>query len=221
MNPLALAAGALVVAGGIACVTARRAAVVALGAALLLGTSQLLAEPLPGTLLLAERAVGAALAAELLWLGLRGRTVAGASALGWPPLALLGLAAFGAGVGAQRLVPAAGPSEALGTALALFTIAIAAVAGRSEGSHLGLCALVLVAATSVVRLALAGPASPFETLLVAGVAVSVAGTVALLVPRADPIPPADVSAVIPIATSAGGDGIAARSAAGRASRGRR
>jgi hypothetical protein len=178
-----LAAGALVVAGGIACVTGRRAAVVALGVAVMLAASALLTDPFPMQTLLAERAVGAILAAELLWLGLRGRMVAGASALGWLPLALLAAAAFAAGVAAARLVPGSGPVEALGAALALFTVGVIAVAGRSDGIHLGLSALVLVTATSVVRLALSGPASSLETLLVAGVGVAIAGAVALIVPQ--------------------------------------
>jgi hypothetical protein len=199
VNALLLAAGALVVAGGIACVTARRAWAVALGAVVLLGLAPLLAEPLPSTLLLVEAAIGAALAGELLWLGLRRQTLAGASALGWPPLALLAVAAFAAGVGAQRLVPGAGPSEALGTGLALFTVAIVAVAGRSDGVHLGLSALVVVAATGVIRLALSGPASSLETLLTAGVALAIAGAVALLVPRAEPLPPGALPGARPTA----------------------
>jgi hypothetical protein len=185
VSVILLAAGALVVAGGIACVTGRRAAVVALGVALMLAASAVLTEPFPGQTLLAERAVGAILAAELLWLGLRGRLVAGASALGWLPLALLASAAFAAGIAAGRLVPGSGPVEALGAALALFTVGVVAVAGRPDGIHLGLSALVLVAATSVVRLALSGPASSLETLLVAGVGVAMAGAVALIVPRPD------------------------------------
>jgi hypothetical protein len=183
VNLFLVAAGAVVVAGGIACVTARRAAVVAIGAAILLGATPLLALPLPGLPVLAERAVGALLAGELLWVGLRGRTVAGASALGWPPMALLAAAAFGAGVGAQQLVPATGPPEALGVALALFTVAIVAVAGRSDGIHLGLSALVLIAATSVVRVAMSGPSSALETLLVSAVGAAAAAAVALLAPR--------------------------------------
>ena len=183
MNLFLVAAGAVVVAGGIACVTARRAAVVAIGAAILLAAAPLLAQPLPDLPVLAERAVGALLAGELLWLGLRGRSIPRATALGWPPMALLAVAAFGAGVGAQRLVPDTGPPEALGVALALFTVAIVAVAGRSDGIHLGLSALVLITAASVVRLAMSGPPSALETLLVAGVGAAVAAAVALLVPR--------------------------------------
>ncbi len=178
-----LAAGALVVAGGIACVAGRRAAHVAGGAALLLAASPLLADPMPGAILIAERVVGAALAGELLWLALRGRVVAGSSSLGWSPLALIGIAAFAAGIGAQRIVPGAGPPEALGTALALFVVAAMAVAARPDGVHAGLAALVLVAATGAVRLALSGSTSALESLLVAGLGVAAAGTVALLVPR--------------------------------------
>ena len=195
MNPLLVAAGAMVVAGGIACVTGRRPAVVAIGGATLLAASPLLAQPMPASLLLVERAVGAALAAELLWLGLRGRTVAGASALGWPSVALLASAAFAAGVGAQQLVPGAGPGEALGAGLALFTIAIVAVAGRSDGIHLGLAALVLIAATSVVRVALSGPASALESLLVAGLGAAIAAAIAFLAPQAEH--PPDVPAPAP------------------------
>lgn len=183
MTPLALVVALCVVLAAIACVSARRPGLLAVSAAALLGGVALLGQPRPSDLVLLERVAGAALAGELLWLGLRGRTLAGASALRWPALALLAAAAFAAGVAAQRLVPGTGPPEALGTALALFTIALTAVAGRSDGVHLGVAGLVAIAGASVVRLALSGPTSPLETLLVAAVGVAVAGAVVLLVPQ--------------------------------------
>jgi hypothetical protein len=183
MNPLGVVVAACVVLAAIGCVSARRPGIVAIGAAVLLGGVALLGEPRPTDLVLLERAVGAALAGELLWLGLRGRVLRGASALGWPALALVAAAAFAAGVAAQRLVPGSGSPEALGTALALFVVAAAAVAGRPDGVHLGVAGLVAVAGTSVVRLALSGPTSALETLLVAAVGVAVAGAIVLLVPQ--------------------------------------
>lgn len=186
MNPILLAAGALVVAGGIGCVAGRRATHVAGGAALLLAASPLLADPMPSGILIAERLVGAALAGELLWLALRGRVVAGSSSLGWPPLALIAIAAFAAGFGVQRIVPGAGTAEALGTAAALFSVAAVAIAGRPDGVHTGFAALVLVAASETLRLGLSGRTSALESLLVAGLSIAVAGVVALLVPRTVP-----------------------------------
>jgi hypothetical protein len=188
VNPVLIAAGALMVAGGIASVTARRPSLVAIGVAAMLGGSPLLVQPLPGSLLLTEQAIGALLAGELLWLGLRGRTVAGASALGWPSMALLAIAAFAAGYGAQRLAPGAGPAEALGTAVALAAIAIIALAGRPDGTQMGLSALVLVNAAAVMRLALSGPPSALGTLLAVALAAAVAAAVALLAPRPQPAP---------------------------------
>jgi hypothetical protein len=174
---------ACIVLAAIGCVSARRPGLVAIGAAILLGGVALLGEPRPSDLVLLERAVGAALAGELLWLGLRGRTLRGASALGWPALALVAAAAFAAGLAAQRLVPGSGSPEALGTALALFVVAGTAVAGRPDGVHLGVAGLVAIAGSSVVRLALSGPTSALETLLVAAVGVAVAGAIVLLVPQ--------------------------------------
>jgi hypothetical protein len=182
------AAGAIVLAGAVACLTARRAEVVAIGVAILLGPSALLTDPLPAPLFLAERAVGAALAAELVWLGLRGRPVADASALGWVPIGLLALAAGAAGTGAQGLIPGPGLHAALGVALALFIVAIVAIAGRSDGVHLGLSALLVVTATSALRLALSGPVSALETLLVAGLGVAIAGAVGLMVTHTEESP---------------------------------
>jgi len=175
-------------------VTARRPVLVAVGAAVMLAGSAFLTDPLPSVLGLAERVVGAALAGELLWLGLRGRAVAGASALSWPPMTFLAAAAFAAGAGSQQLVPGAGPAEALAAALALLTVAVVAVAGRSDGTHLALSALVLLAATGLLRVVLSGPASSLEIVLVAGIGAAIAGVVVLLTPQAISDPANDSTA---------------------------
>jgi len=200
VSPIVLAAAVVAVAAAIACVSARSAAVVAIAAAVLLGVTPLLADPGPAGLVLLERAVGAALAGEFLWLGLRGRRVGGASALGWLPLAFLAAAAFAAGVGVQRSLAVEatsgvdtagaviGSAEAFGAAFALAAVALTAVARRSDGVQLGISALVLIAAASVARIALAGAPTALETLLVAGLGLAIAAAVTLLVPQIERTP---------------------------------
>jgi hypothetical protein len=186
VNLLLLATAGLVVAGGIACVTARRASLVAAGVVAVLAASPLLQEPLPAPAVMLERAVAALLAAELLWLALRGRPVAGASPVGWPGLALLAVAAFAAGAGAHPLVEGVGPPEAFGTAGALFAVAVSGAAGRSDGPHLVLAALLLVVAASVFRGALSGPGPSLEVTIVALAGIALAWTASRLTGPGEP-----------------------------------
>jgi hypothetical protein len=202
VNALLLAAGALVVAGGIAVVTARRPAAVAVGTFVLLGASPLLIDPLPPIALLLARIVGAGLAAELVWLAVRGRTLGGASPLAWPGVSFVAAAAFVAGLGIGAAwtagltgddmadVSALASPEALAAALALFAVVAVSAVGRPDGLHLAFDALVLIVAASVFRLALDGPASSLETLLVAGAGIAVAGAAALLAGERRPAPAA-------------------------------
>jgi hypothetical protein len=178
MSAILLAASAMVVAGGIACVAGRRPAVIALGAGLMLTAIALATDPPPPTLTLAARAVAAALTAELLWIGLRSRPqVGGASALAWPAIGFLGAAAFAVGYGAGEGSSAGGPPVALGAALALLTLTVVALVGRFDGVQRSLVALPLVAAAELIRVAFVGPPSSLEGLLVAGLGMLLAGVV--------------------------------------------
>ena len=181
MNVLLVAASAMVVAGGIACVAGRRPAVIALGAGLMLVAVALVADPPPALLPLAARAVAAALTAELLWIGLRSRPpVGGASALAWPAIGFLGAAAFTVGYESAQGMPAGGPPVALGAALALLTLTVVALVGRFDGIQRSLMALPLVAAAELIRTAFVGPPSSLEGLVVAGLGIILAGVVASL-----------------------------------------
>jgi len=203
-----LAASAIVIAGAVACIAGRGAIVVALGAAAMLAATGLVADPLPAPLLIVERVIGAALAAQLLLVGLRGRPpVAAASALPWPAVALLAAAAFAVGAGVLGAFPSDGAADvasadsagvpaALGGALALVVVAITGAARRSDGVQRALLALPLVAAAGLFEAALFGEPSALDALIGAGLGVAVAGLVAVL---ASPIvePPSGAVQVAP------------------------
>jgi hypothetical protein len=197
---LPAAAAALVIAGAIAVVSARGPVLVTVGGAVMLAATPLLSDPLPSALVIAERVVGALLAAELLWLGLRGRPTGGRSALPWFATVLLGLAGFAIGAAVSEAAVGAGSPEALGTAIALLTVAVIAAAGRNDGARSALVGLVLVAATGAIRTAIAGPTSPLESLLMAALGVAVAAAVALLVV----MPPTAIAAPMAVRVTVGG-----------------
>lgn len=212
MSLALLAASAIVVAGAVACIAGRRAAVVAIGTGAMLAAVGLVADQLPAPLLIAERIIGAALAAELLLVGLRGRpATAAASALPWPAIALLAAAAFAVGAGVLGAVSAdsagsVGPSgegsattgvpAALGAALALVVVAICGVARRSDGVQRAIIALPLAASAGLFEAAFFGEPSALDALIGAAIGVAIAGVVAVL---AFPVagPPAGTVHVVP------------------------
>ena len=183
MSAVAVLAGALAVAAAIALLSSRLPAVVAAAAGVLLVGIQLLPAPLPGPPALAGAAVGAALASEILWLRLRGRTLTGTLSLGWPALAVLAGAGFVVGDAVHQAAPGAGSAEALGAGVALAIVAGVAAVGRPDGVALGLSALVFTAAAAAICLGLSGPATPLWTVIVTTVGIALAGAVALLAGR--------------------------------------
>jgi hypothetical protein len=203
-----LAASAIVVAGAVACIAGRRAAVVAIGTATMLAGAAFVADPLPAPLLIVERLVGAALAAELLLVGLRGRPpTAAASSLPWPAIALLAAAAFAVGVGVLSALPTGssdvagsapgGVPEALGAALALVVVTICGVARRSDGVQRAVLALPLAAAAGMFEAAFFGEPSALDALIGASIGVAIAGVVAVLATPAPDGPPAGAVRVVP------------------------
>jgi hypothetical protein len=180
---MAVAAGALAVGAAIAVISSRLPAVVAVASALVLVGVQLLAQPPPDVSSLAGAAVGAALAAEILWLGLRGRRLTGTSSLGWPAIAFLAAAGSAVGFEIQRVAPGTGSREALATGVSLAIVAAVAAAGRPDGVALGLSALVFTAAARAMHLAFSGPATPLLTVILATLGIALAACVALLAGR--------------------------------------
>lgn len=182
MNPALLALAGAVAVAAVVAVSARdgRLTIIGLVAALALGP--LVAEPLPDPLALAARIVAATLAGVLLRVALRGAPVTRGSRLGWPAEIAGAAAAFAAGVASHSFVGGdAGPGAAAGAGFALLALAIGPLADARDVLRLGTGLLLLVGGADLVRVALGGPPSALEELVVAIAVAVVGGCVALLV----------------------------------------
>jgi hypothetical protein len=183
MNPALLASAAVVVAGGVACVSARDTRVALAGLAITLLVAPLIADPLPEPTVIATRTVSAALAAYLPWIVVRDSAPAARlSGLGWPVEALLAAAAFVIGFGTAGLGAApVGPAEAQGAGFALVALSVAPIAFGHDVFRLGSGAVLLVGGALLVRVGLAGTPSALEQLVTGVLFVSLGGAVAFLV----------------------------------------
>lgn len=198
MNLLLAAAAVVVVAGGVIAVSSRESRQAILGLTLAAVAAPLVAVPLPDTLPLAARLVGAILGGFLLWVAVRGQPATRGSRLGWPVEALLAAAAAVAGFGAIGIVapgPAAdvfvgaeraviAPREALAAGFATGALAIGPIFAGRDVLRLGTGLVLAVLAAQLVRVGLAGSPSGLEQIVTAGLTVVVAGTSATLAANA-------------------------------------
>jgi hypothetical protein len=188
MNPILAGVALAVIAGAIVVVSARDARVVVLATAVVLLLSAVLADPMPVPASVAARALGAILAAYLLWIAARDRRSEAlppapteGSRIGWPAEVLVGAAAAIAGFSAHGLgAPALGPALAGAAGFALAAVAVAPVLTGRDVFRVGLGLLILIDAASLVRVALGGTPEPLEQLLTAGLLVALAGAIAAL-----------------------------------------
>lgn len=188
MNPILAGVALAVVAGAVVVVSARDARVVALAMALVLLLSAVIADPVAAPVGLAARAIGALLAAYLLWIAARERPEDGlptapteGSRVGWPAEILLAAAAAVVGFAAQGLgAPAIGPVEASVAGFTLAALAVAPVLTGRDVIRVGVGLLLLLTAALLIRAALGGTPAPLEQLVAAGLVIAVAGTVAAL-----------------------------------------
>jgi hypothetical protein len=210
---------ALAVAGAIGAVSAREARIALLGLVVALVAAPFVADPLPDVRVLAVRVVGAVLAAELLWPAVRGGVLTNAgSPIGWPAVAVGGLAAaavgwsIAAGLAASppgielppEVVPpgpfdltvarAAAPAAA---GLAIVALAAAPVLIPRDPVRLGIGLLLLIDGVTLLQVGLAGSAEPLEQLAIVAALVAVAAGVAALalIPAPAAEPAAQPSAV--------------------------
>jgi hypothetical protein len=199
---------ALLVAGGaVVAMSAHEPRLAALGLLVALVGSVYVADPLPGTIALAARLVGAVLAGYLVWVALRRAPAPTAgSRLGWPGAAAIGVFAFVAGWLAGVAIGAAlgpgateGPSTglagaglasgspvalaAMGAAFALTALAAGPVLIARDVLRLGVGLLLMVATTGLLRGALAGRADDIVELAFAVLTALGGAAVAALVAR--------------------------------------
>jgi hypothetical protein len=171
-----------VVLGGVIAVSARTPRTAVLGLVIVLVGSGFVAQPLPDSLGLAARIVGAVLAGELLWVAVRGvdlRTEG--SRLGWPAELLIAGAGAAVGYGSYGLgAPAAGPLEAQVAGFAIGALAIAPLTNGRDTLRIGAGVVLLLAGALLLAVALGGTPAPDRSLVIAGFVAVVGGAVAAM-----------------------------------------
>ncbi len=130
------------------------------------------------------RIVAAGLAVALLRLAIRDGIPPPGSRLGWPAEALAATAAcLAAAAGHETVVPGLGPVEATAAGFGLIVLAAAPLLERADVLRLGVGLLLALTGADLLRAGLAGPASSFESVVVAVAIAVVGGTVALAILR--------------------------------------
>jgi hypothetical protein len=178
-------AAVAVVLGGVVAVTARDGRIVVLGLMLAAVAAALVASPLPDSLAVTARIVGAMLAAYVLWVAVDSGSVDSAgSAVGLVAEIAVAIAAFVVGLAMRPVDPLAGPVEAQAAALSLVAMAVVPLAGR-DVFRMGVGVTLLTLGSSLMVGAWAGPMPALEQLAMAALLVGIAGATSLLVPSAE------------------------------------
>jgi len=186
VNPALLGVALAVVLGAVIAGSARNARTAVLGLVVALVGAAFVADPLPDTLGLAGRLVGAVLGGYLLWIVGRGTDTradprTGGSRLGWPAEILIAAAAATVGYGSHGLgAPATGPAIAQATGFALAALAIAPTINGRDIVRVGMGLSLLICGAILVRTGLGGTPEPLEQLLIAGLLAMLGGSVAAL-----------------------------------------
>ena len=190
----AVFAAAAVVLGGVVAVAARDGRIVVLGLMLAAVAASLVTSPLPGSLAVTARILGAMLAAYLLWAAIGSRSINGTgSAIGLVAEGAIALAAFTVGLTVAPVDPLAGPAEAQAAGLSMIALAVVPLAGR-DVFRMGVGVTLLTLGGSLLVGAWTGPAFPLGQLAMAALLVGIAGATSLLIPSAEDADAAEAAA---------------------------
>jgi len=187
-------AAVAVVLGGVVAATARDGRIVVLGLMLAAVTASLVASPLPSSLAITARILGAILAAYVLWVAIGpGPVDSAGSAIG--PLAetAVAVAAFSIGLAIKPVDPLAGPIAGQAAGLALIVLAVVPLAGR-DVFRMGIGVTLLTLGCSLLVEAWSGPTLPLEQLTMAALLVGIAGATSLLMPSVEELEAAALGA---------------------------
>jgi hypothetical protein len=197
----AVFAAVAVLLGGTVAVTARDGRIVVLGLMLAAVAASLVASPLPDSLAVTARILGAMLAAYLLWAAAGSGSVESAgSVIG--PLAegAVAVAAFAVGLAVRPVDPLAGSAEAQAAGLSaqaagisLIALAVVPLAGR-DVFRMGVGVSLLTLGGSLVVGAWSGAPRPLEQLALAALLVGIAGATSLLIPSPEAVEEVEASA---------------------------
>ncbi len=189
MIDITILAALVVLAGAVVAVTDRDGRVVVLGLTVAVVVAPLVG-PLPSSLSMAARTIGAVMAAYLLWTVARHGPVRSAgSAIGITAEGVAALAAFVVGWWLAPIDPLLGPSAAQGAGFSLIVLAILPMTGR-DILRVGVGVTLLALGGSLLLAAWAGAASPLAHFTMAILLVAIAGAVAVLIGYL-PEPPAE------------------------------
>jgi hypothetical protein len=179
----AVVAAVGVVGGGILAVSARDGRVVAIGLLIAMVAAPLVAAPLPESLSVGARILGAVLAAYLLWAPARGsRTNSAGSTIGLAAETAIAAAAVAIGLSVTMVDPLPGPTVAQAAGLALIVLAVVPLAGR-DVRRLGTGVTLLVLAASLLTAAWLGSTPPLAHLAIATLLVGIAGASSVAIGR--------------------------------------
>jgi hypothetical protein len=179
----AVVAAAAVVVGAVLSVSARDGRVVAIGILVAMVAAPLVASPLPETVSVAARIVGAVLASYLLWTAVRERHQwGGGSAVGVAAEAAFAAAAFAVGLSLSLVSPLPGPQVAQAAGLALVALAIVPLFGR-DVMRVGVGVVLLILGSTLLTAAWLGSTPPLAHLAVASLLTGAAGAASLAIVR--------------------------------------
>ena len=182
MNPALAAVAIVTVAGAVLAVSARDVRATVLGLLVVWLTAPLVADPWPGPLAILARIAACLLAVRLVAIPLRGETATTGSRIGWPAEALLAVAAATIGFGSHGLGSAGlGPAEAGAAGFALVVLAAAPLFTGRDALRLGVGAVLLLVAASLIRAGLDRAPSDAEHLVTSALTVALGGAVAVVV----------------------------------------
>ena len=185
MIDTAVLAAVVVVLGGVVAVAPRDGRIVILGLMLAAVAASLVASPLPSSLAVTARILGALLAAYLLWAAAgSGWFNSAGSAIGVVAEGAAAAAAFVVGLTIRPVDPLAGPVVAQAAGLALIALAVVPLAGR-DVFRLGVGVTLLTLGCSLMVTAWSGPTPPLEQLAMAALLIGIAGSTSLLVPQSE------------------------------------
>ena len=185
MIDTAVLAAVAVVVGGVVAVAPRDGRIVILGLMLAAVAASVVASPLPSSLAVTARILGALLAAYLLWATAGSGWVNSAgSAIGPISEGAAAVAAFVVGLMIRPVDPLAGPVVAQAAGLALIALAVAPLTGR-DVFRLGVGVTLLTLGCSLMITAWSGPTPPLEQLAMAALLIGIAGATNLLIPQSE------------------------------------
>lgn len=181
MNPALAALAALTIGGAVLAVAARDVRSAIVGLLVVLVGAPLVADPWPTPLSILVRIAAALLATRFLVISLRGDPPSGGTRIGWPTEILIGAAAGLVGYGSHGLgAVGLGPAEAQAAGFGLAALAIAPLITGRDVLRIGIGALLLLVAASLVRAGLDAPPTDAEQLIGAMLTIGLGGAVAVI-----------------------------------------